>query len=257
MTERAPAVPGYVHRSIAGAEVLAREPAFQPVEQALESSGTLHGFAAAHPESRALKGRGALHVVPSPTPTADGRWVVRHLTHGGLLAPLTGDLFLRLGTPRPFNELSLAVELSRAGIATPEVVASVVYPAGLFYRGDIARRWIPDAEDLAAVLFGGDGLVVTDRAAALGAAGALVGDLHDVGLFHPDLNARNILIETTPEGLRAHILDLEKCRLEPPLGPHRRETMLKRLRRSLQKFESDSGKRLSDADLEAFREGYA
>lgn len=257
MIAEAVAVPGYVHEVVGAARVLARESALRSVASALESAGTLHRYAATHPEARGLTGRETLYVLPSPaTPEGEpGRWVVRHLSHGGLLAPLTRDLFPRLGLPRPFNEVMLSVELRRTGIATPEVVAAVVYPTGPFYRGDVARRWVSGTVDLAERLFGearGDASV---RIAALAAAGRLVRDLHYAGVFHPDLNARNILVETVEEEPRAYIIDLEKCRMGRSTRG-RREIMLGRLRRSLRKFEAASGSQLSEDELEAFRWGY-
>ena len=75
--------------------------------------------------------------------------VVRHSQHGGMLAAVTGDLFRWPG--RAPWELEVSRRLRHAEVATPEVVAYLVYPAGpLFCRNDVATRRLPDGEDLPA-----------------------------------------------------------------------------------------------------------
>ncbi|UCC71680.1 MAG: phosphotransferase [Gemmatimonadota bacterium] len=245
---------GYSSGRCADARIVARDDAISFVREAISEAGTLFDFAAAHPKAEAIRGRGAVYLIPGPTAR---RWVVRRLVHGGLLAPLTGDRFLRHGTPRPYNELYLSVELNARGIPTPPVVAAVVYPSGLFYRGEVAREEISDAQDLASCLFGQTRLDQPQRMEALGAAGRLIAALHRTGLSHTDLNMRNVLIRMSDSSPRAYILDLEKCRMAPHVGEARRRRMIARLRRSARRFEQRTGLRLSADEWAAFRHGYA
>ena len=246
-------IPGYADESVGRAHVIVREDARSFVLEAIAGHGTLYSFAANHSEARAFEGRTTVYVMPG----SDSRpWIVRHLTHGGALRAITGDRFLWRDPPRPFNELKLAVKLSSEGILTPEVIAAVVHRAGPLYRGDIARRWIPDARDLADCLFGEPALSGAERITVLEAAGRLVRSLHAAGIVHPDLNARNILIEWKEGSPRAYILDLEKCRASDDLSASQRRRMLARLERALAKLEKLADERLAADERNAFRAAY-
>lgn len=248
------APPGYKERRIAGAHVIVRSDALGFVEEALAASGTLYDYAAARPEADTLAGRQTIYVIRGPDTQ---RWILRHLSHGGRLAPITRDRFLRIGLPRPFNELRVAWQLREIGIPTPEVVAAAVYDERFVYRGDVAREEISPARDLASSLFGDPALNPVDRKAVLAAAGRLLGRLHGAGVIHPDLNLRNILIERSHEAARAFILDVEKCRIAAQVPRWRRRAMLIRLKRSARKFEENSGREVSDQEWKIFHSAYA
>ncbi|HSG81811.1 MAG TPA: lipopolysaccharide kinase InaA family protein [Gemmatimonadota bacterium] len=244
---------GYSHERIGQADVLARNDVLGDVRAALLDAGTLYDYAARHPEAEAVRGRQTLYVIPGP---GSQRWIVRQLSHGGLLAPITGRRFLRRGTPRPFNELQLSLTLRQAGIHTPAVVAAAVYHRGLFYGGDVAREAIGDAHDLADCLFGEIELDASQRGTVLVAAGRLIGSLHRAGVLHPDLNLRNILIQNPQEAAAAYILDIEKCRIVPQLSGAQREGMLARMARSAHKFEIGTGRHISADEWMVFRAAY-
>lgn len=256
-------VGGFGVARVGSARVMARPEDLERVRAMIEAAGSLYDFAARDPHAEAIQGRGTIYVIPAPapapapTPAPGGRWLVRRLGHGGTLAPITGDRFLKLGRARPFNELILSEQLRGLGIPTPAVRAAVVYHAGRWlYRGDIAREEIGDARDLAACLFGPPPLEPPAGAAILAAAGHLVGSLHAVGLVHPDLNLRNVLIEGEAAAPRGHILDLEKCRIVSGLNRVQRERMLARFERSARKLEGRTGRPIDKAAWEAFYEAY-
>jgi 3-deoxy-D-manno-octulosonic acid kinase len=254
LDDRQLAAHGYVAERLAGARLVARANVVAFVMEALRTRRTLYDYAAGHREAETFRGRAPVYVVPGPE---SGRWVVRHLTHGGLLAPLSGDRFLRLGTPRPFNELRLSLALEELGIPTPGVAAAVVYPSFLRYRGEVARDEIPNATDLAACLFGEPVWDRERRLDALAAAGGLIRALHRAGVVHPDLNLRNVLVRWAAGRTTSYILDVEKCRIMNRVSERRRRAMLRRFRRSARKFEERSGRALSDAEWEAFWTAYA
>ena len=72
------------------------------VRRALAEKGSLHRWAADQPGRRVFTGRGAAYGVALGGVAA----VVRHARHGGLLAPLLGDVFA--GRPRFHREAELA-----------------------------------------------------------------------------------------------------------------------------------------------------
>ena len=244
---------GYTHVRVDGARAIIREDAVDFVRSAILETGSLYRYAAGHPHAEALEGRGRLYLIPGPSAM---RWVVRRLSHGGVLAPLTRDLFLPFGTPRSFNELQLAAGLRELGIPTPEVTAAVTYPSGLMYRADVARIEIPEARDLADCLFGEPRLDAETRLSTLTSAGRLLRSLLRVGLVHPDLNLRNILVEMTKGGPITHVIDLEKSRLVSQPSDAQARRMLERLQRSARKFAAQTGRPLGPEDWEAFHRGY-
>jgi hypothetical protein len=241
--------PGYRRARIGRAEVIACEAAFSLVEAALSQAGTVYEYAARHPEAAAIEGRATVFVVPGP---GAGRWLVRRLTHGGLLAPLTRDRFLGLGRPRPFNELLLSYRFRELGISTPRVAAAAVYPSGPVYRGEVAREFIADADDLAACLFADGGLEEALRSEAMAAAGRLVRSLFEGGIVHRDLNLRNLLVEWSGTAATAQILDIEKCSIQSALSEGQRRRMIERFRRSARRFEERTGRRLGDGEWQVF-----
>jgi tRNA A-37 threonylcarbamoyl transferase component Bud32 len=244
---------GYRSEELGKTQIVAREDVLEFVKHAINESKTLFDYAARHPDAEAVKGRQTLYMIPGPGAV---RWVVRQLSHGGLLAPITRKRFLKSDRPRPFNELLLSVRLQQLDIRTPNVVAAVVYPSGLSYGGEVAREKIENALDLADCLFGKDDLEPMERAGALAAAGRLIGELHREDVLHPDLNLKNILIQSPTGQPRAYILDIEKSEIVSDLSGSQRENMLARFSRSAHKFEHRAGRRISADEWKIFRAAY-
>ena len=190
----------------------------------------------------------------------DERFVVRRFRHGGLLRWLTGERFF--DPERPFRELILACELRARGVRTPEVVAARARPmAGGGYQLDLATRRVEDARDLGQLLAAARAGERTRRqlAPVLVEAGRLVRSLHDLGLAHADLNARNFLVER--ESLergqpRLWILDLDRSELREHLGDSERRRNLRRLFRFVERREEQDGRVLTRSDYARFFRGY-
>jgi 3-deoxy-D-manno-octulosonic acid kinase len=264
----AEAPPGYEALERAGARVVCRADSVDALDEAL-AGGSLYAWAAAHPARRELRGRAAAWAVPLPHGAGDV--VVRHSWHGGLLAPLTRDLFLP--PTRAPRELDASLRLAAAGVRTPAVVAYVVYPAGpLFRRADVATRLVPDGRDLAAAIADREApseeIEGPTGSARIGAwvrpAGALLHALAAAGARHPDLNLKNVLLTPAadPGGHTTHhawVLDVDVVRLTPgPVTAAARwaagEANFARLARSLRKWREERGLRVSDLELDALRE---
>lgn len=247
------AVPaGYLLFEGAGARVMAQERILPGIKRALEEKGSVCEYVRQSDQTTMTAGRDTVYFFKE----TDGvNWVVRHLTHGGMLGMVTGDRFAHSARPRPFNELLVAEELRQSGIATPPVLAACVFDSMFYYRGEIVREEVPGALDLADVLFGAESDY--SELPAMAATGALVGHLHRVGLMHPDLNLRNILINGTEGRLQAHIIDLEKSQLRSRLGARDRNRMLARMRHSASRFENRCKKHLSGEAWKTFDEEYS
>jgi 3-deoxy-D-manno-octulosonic acid kinase len=185
-----------------GARVVALAAVAGAVREAM-STATLYEWAARSPGARELSGRGAAWAATLPNGTDV---VVRHSRHGGVLAPVTSDLFL--APTRAPNELRAAVRLAQAGVPTSEVLAFAVYPAvGPFARADVATRRLlgadfPDAWRGART--------ETEREAIMTATATLLGRMRDAGALHPDLNLKNVFIGGSGADKTAFILDVDR-----------------------------------------------
>jgi 3-deoxy-D-manno-octulosonic acid kinase len=246
---RSMAPAGYAAVRGGGVQVVALASAMATVRAVVTAGDTLGDWAARR-ASREFTGRGAAWAVETP----DGAWVVRHYRRGGAVARLLGDRYLRAGEPRPLRELRASTAARARGVATPEVVAAVVYAAGPFYRGDLATRYVPDSADLAEATLGPARADAAGRMAAWRAAGALLRTAFNAGVEHADLNLRNILVRRGADGeTSALLLDLDRASVHPgPVGDGGRAAMLVRLHRSRQKLEAALGTSTSRDELAAF-----
>lgn len=201
-----------------------------PALRQILRDSTLYDYAGRQRGRRTLTGRGPAYAIA----IEDTAIVVRHARHGGLLAPLTRDVFAR-PTRAPY-ELAVSRRLRELGVATPEVLASVLYRvAPGLCRVDVATREIPDAADLHAVLTGG--LPAPDAAAALWAAvRVLIDDLGRAGAVHEDLNVKNVLIQHPADAHPiAHAIDIDRVRWRTPGSADVVRANWRRLMRSARK----------------------
>jgi hypothetical protein len=221
------APPGYESFLVGRAHVVALASVAGDVRTAM-SGTTLHDWASRQPGARAMQGRATAWA----TTLAGGtEVVVRHSRHGGLLAPLTRDLFL--APTRAPHELAAAVRLAAAGVPTSEVLAYAVYPAmGPFVRADVATRRLrgtalPDAWPAA--------LTVDETWPLVEAIATLLAALRAAGARHPDLNVRNVLVLTGPGGPTAAVLDVDRVKFGVPGDSRLASQNLRRLLRSVSK----------------------
>jgi 3-deoxy-D-manno-octulosonic acid kinase len=242
------------------ARVLARQEAVPWIRYVLEGGETLHESASRDREGFHLPGRAPVWVIPEKASSGAGpselqlkvRWAVRHYSRGGtVFSRLLGDRFLRVGEPRPVFEIRISEGARSRGIPTPRIVAAATYQERLFYRADLVTVFVPHSENLAETLFdtrrkGAGG--ASERLEALGAAGALLKAMVDAGLQHRDLNAGNILLQWAGAAPSAHVLDLDRARLLPQGRKAGLRPMLRRLSRSIRKWEARSGLRLTDRE---------
>jgi len=240
---------GYETFRVGTTRGLARPAARAFVTAAIESHGSLFAWAVGT-AGRRLQGRLPACIVDAP----DGPWVVRHYARGGRIAPVLGDRYLRIASPRPLRELLASDRARAAGIPTPEVMVAAASSHGLFRRGDIATRYIADSATLADITFGEARRTEAERQAAWEAAGRCIRDAASKGLVHADLNLRNLLVAgavTSPEIL---LLDLDRCRFTRSADPAGLTAMVRRLRRSADRCVVRHGQSV-DTELRAFDRG--
>ncbi len=189
--------------------------------------------------------------------SADEKMVIRKYLRGGLMRFVNRNLYI--GPDRPFNELRVTVEASSKGIPTADILAAVsIKSASLLYRGYLFSKELSSCCDLSAYL---KECLQNHRATfsnikkqLLQKAAGLISAMHDNGLYHGDLNLKNILINRlNPEQM--YIIDWDKSRAQQCLDSSERRANVLRFCRSMAKH-SGSGLPLTERDRLFFLENY-
>jgi 3-deoxy-D-manno-octulosonic acid kinase len=169
------------------------------------------------------RGRGTTWFIRS----GDASFVLRHYRRGGLAAKISKDRYWWRGESetRSFAEWFLTYHLYRAGLPVPAPIGARYRREGMFYTADLITQRIDDSESLAARLAKGP-LSLTQWVAI----GRVIRRFHDAGVYHPDLNAHNILL-TAGE---VYIIDFDRGTLRK--RGWWADTTLVRLYRSLEKL---------------------
>jgi 3-deoxy-D-manno-octulosonic acid kinase len=213
---------GYAASSRGGLTLVAAVPYVDDIRQSgLDEPG---GWQRHLTGSAGPTGRGTTARVELPS----GRVArIKALRRGGWTAALWRDRFV--GTRRALDNLRLAAEAGRRGVATPAPLALLLARG----RTGLVRAWIAvdeieGARDLRACV----ATEGTPRTVAFEAAARLVRRMHDRGVEHRDLNLGNLLIRADREPA-AYVVDLDRGRLRAgPLEFRRRQRALRRLERS-------------------------
>ena len=182
-----------------------------------------------HPQSLRFSGR--LPVFAAPF--GDGKtWVVRTCAHGGWWGRLARDRYL--GPGRALREIRASEKLAQTKIPTPRIEAVVFYPLGPGNRIEVVTSMVPESLDLVQHLARRPG--TAERARLFSAVRKLLDQLYRHGVRHPDLNARNILLASTPRGgFTAWLLDVDVVIFGEPRNPCVDQANRHRLLRSLLK----------------------
>ncbi|MCF6285148.1 MAG: phosphotransferase [Candidatus Hydrogenedentes bacterium] len=165
-------------------------------------------------------GRAAVQVFP----LAHGEGIVRTYRRGGLAALFLRDRFLG---NRMLREFEVHLAYYRAGGPVPELLGVCWECRDFLCRGAIATRRLVGETLL-------DGLIRADAAEAgemLRLAGQAIRHMHDFGLWHADLQLKNMLVSERALWL----IDFDRARQYRVLGRFGRARNLLRLRRSFEK----------------------
>lgn len=157
-------------------------------------------------------------------PLADGgAGIIREYRRGGLLYHVNSNAYL---SNRPLRELRVADYLWNKGFRIPEPLGICWWRrAGLFYGRYAARA-------LAAVHVQEYLETNTDVSPeTCTQVGEIIREMHKLGVFHADLQVRNILLaQETP-----YLIDFDNARRFASLSSRKRARNLFRLRRSFEK----------------------
>lgn len=206
-----------------------------------------HFFSAAKDSANdSAIGRGEAHLF-----SKDGEsLILRHYRRGGLVARLIKDLYLgyRIEKSRPWLEWQLLKEMIGWGLPVPAPVAIRFSPSlGFSYRGDIVMRVIPGVT-LA------DYLIKKPLKRELWwQIGVTIRHFHQRGIYHADLNARNIMVSDDSE---IFIIDFDRGEVRKKSGGWQ-SANLQRLRRSIDKLSRHQQTfHFAESDWDSLLSGY-
>jgi 3-deoxy-D-manno-octulosonic acid kinase len=177
-------------------------------------------------------------------------WALRHYRRGGLPGRVLSDQFLFLGEnpTRSFREFRLLAMLYDMGLPVPRPVAARYVRSGAIYRADLITARIPEARPLSSLL---DSAELGNEIWAN--TGKLIRRFHDAGVCHADLNAHNIMVNSSGE---LFLLDFDRGTIRQ--DGQWKQANLQRLRRSLDKISgANPGINVSEADWSRLLEAYS
>lgn len=177
-------------------------------------------------------------------------WVLRHYHRGGRIARIAGDSFFWTGEQRvrSFLEWRLLARLQDAGLPAPRPVAARYRRSGIRYRADIITVRLPGVVPLSTRMAAGP-----LPAAVWRRVGECIGRFHAAGVFHADLTAHNLQIDTA-DGI--FLLDFDRGRIMPGPGAWQRRN-LERLHRSFTKITAGGTGGFSTAAWDDLLAGYS
>jgi 3-deoxy-D-manno-octulosonic-acid transferase len=175
--------------------------------------------------------------------------VLRHYYRGGLVGKVLHDQFWLqpVAQSRAMQEYQLLSWMRAQGLAVPRPVAASYQRSGLIYRADLLIELIPDSKDLAAILQ--QRAITPSEWQAIGAA---IAQMHQLGVYHSDLNCRNIMLDAAG---KVWLIDFDKCSRRSP-----GEWTEQNLARLLRSFNKEKGKLVvfnwQEADWQSLQQGY-
>lgn len=171
-------------------------------------------------------GRGGAVVIRCPA----GEAVLKRYFRGGMMAKINRALYFFSGYEhsRAFREFRLLQTMHGKSLPVPEPLAAICEKTGgVFARMALMTRMLPDTETLAE-----KHSLQAVSAADWECIGKTLRKFHNKGVFHADLNANNVLINTAG---CVFLIDFDKCKLKQP-DPSWQDKNVQRLKRSLEKI---------------------
>ena len=173
------------------------------------------------------RGRHITWFIKPPPDTGDSAWVLRHYYRGGLVARITHDHFFYPGikNTRAFREVRLLQTMLELKLPVPKPIGASVMRKGLFYTADLLMEKIA-AKDLVAKL-----KIDYLSETVWKNIGKTIANFHRQGIYHADLNAHNILLDSVD---KVWLIDFDRCQ-KRTVNDTWQQRNLERLKRSLLK----------------------
>lgn len=148
-------------------------------------------------------------------------------SHGGIFKYLFPKYFFF--TNRFLHEFHLYRDILKNELPIPEYLGGFWRKERGFYKCGVITRYISDTITLE--IFLNDVLTpIEDKYHILIKSGKAIKKMHDLGIFHYDLQIRNILVHKQSKSI--YLIDFDKAKRMPPLNLFCRSLNLMRLKRS-------------------------
>ncbi len=160
--------------------------------------------------------------------------VLREYRRGGAVSKISADKYVWNGLEksRPWQELELLVKMKKRQLPVPAPYAAMLVKEGLFYRASLITYRLAETRTFA------NRLAVGPVPEWLWQrVGGVIRQLHDQNVYHSDLNANNILINTDNA---VFLIDFDKSEFREKGNGGWKFENLERLQRSLKKIHSKS-----------------
>ncbi len=173
-----------------------------------------------------------------------GEVIARQYVHGGFYGAAAGRFrTLYLNASPMLRELRIADHLLRRGIPTSTPVAlRFERTLGPFFSVYLISEKLPGTENLLSLCGGycneGRPLITPLKGLLLEKIAASTARLHEAGVYHGDLNLKNILVELDKDGSvkKVYLIDFKKAKLCGQVSMSRGISNIKRLWRSIRKW---------------------
>jgi len=156
--------------------------------------------------------------------------VLRHYRRGGGVSKIIKDWYLgrRMENTRAWREYHMLIKMRELNLPVPRPIAVRVQMKKLIYKADLITERIMNAKTFVDALnIEGNNFLVWKK------VGQCIRKFHNTGVYHHDLNARNILVDSD---MRVHLIDFDRCKFRS--GGNWRSRNMFRLQRSLAKISS-------------------
>ncbi|MFB0528156.1 MAG: lipopolysaccharide kinase InaA family protein [bacterium] len=186
-----------------------------------------------------LKGRNAIPCIPIEG--SNERMIIKHYEHGGLFRKITKDILL--GNSRPLRELAILEAASQKGIPVPEALAVTVDSIfGPFYKGEIVYKEIPHSINLLEYLKELNEKAmrkkISSKREIISSLAEAIKKMHASGIYHADLNVKNVLIQNKGKKIQVYLLDFDCSKIKENLSLRVRIKNLARFNRSCEKWKA-------------------
>ena len=157
--------------------------------------------------------------------------VLRHYRRGGMIRHCVKDnyLYTGLASTRMWREFNLLQKLVTLGLPVPKPVAvRCTKTSFMSYQGDLITEQIANAQTLGEYLCKES--LETNQWESLG---RLLSRFHFSDVYHADLNANNIMLDTNGQ---FYVIDFDRCEIRQKSSSNWKEQNLQRLLRSFLKL---------------------
>ncbi len=176
-------------------------------------------------------------------------YVLRSYLRGGLVGKFLTNQFFHGShlNSRSWQEFELLLKLQEWMLPAPRPVAAKVQRSGVIYRSYLISERISQAKDLHQILCEGP-----ISASIWFNIGCVIAKFHAHGVYHHDLNIRNIMLDNQDH---PWLIDFDKCEIR--VDGKWKEDNLNRLKRSINKELSiERSLSLKSSDFDSLLEGY-